>query len=33
MNGGLSDARNAGIEVDKGDYISFVDSDDVIYLN
>lgn len=29
-NGGLSDARNYGIEVAKGDFIMFVDSDDYI---
>lgn len=29
-NGGLSDARNTGIEIAKGDFIGFVDGDDYI---
>ena len=33
LNGGLSDARNAGMPAVKGEYISFIDSDDWIDLN
>ena len=31
QNGGLSDARNAGLDIASGDFVSFIDGDDYIH--